>query len=72
MVQLTHCPPCNHILPYLDCFEGGAKCLFDGVPTDNKNTLLYSLGTGGGPRVVVSTAAFDARVRGSYPGPGGL
>ena len=28
--------------------------------------------TGGGPRVVVSTAAFHARVRGSVPGPGGL
>ena len=28
--------------------------------------------TGGGPRVVVSTAAFHARVRGSVPGRGGL
>ena len=27
---------------------------------------------GGGPRVVVSTAAFHARVRGSVPGPGGF
>ena len=27
---------------------------------------------GGGPRVVVSTAAFHARVRGSVPGLGGL
>ena len=27
---------------------------------------------GGGPRVVVSSAAFDARVRGSFPGFGGL
>ena len=33
--------------------------------------LLYHLG-GGGPRVVVSTAAFHARVRGSVPGLGGL
>ena len=32
--------------------------------------LLYFLG--GGPRVVVSTAAFHARVRGSVPGLGGL
>ena len=31
----------------------------------------YELG-GGGPRVVVSTAAFHARVRGSVPGLGGL
>ena len=29
-------------------------------------------GEGGGPRVVVSTAAFHARVRGSVPGLGGL
>ena len=28
--------------------------------------------TGGGPKVVVSTAAFHARVRGSVPGLGGL
>ena len=32
----------------------------------------FSSGLGGGPRVVVSTAAFHARVRGSVPGPGGL
>ena len=31
-----------------------------------------SLLTGGGPRVVVSTAAFHARIRGSVPGLGGL
>ena len=36
-------------------------------PQDN----LQSNG-GGGPRVVVSTAAFHARVRGSVPGLGGL
>ena len=30
------------------------------------------LGVGGGPRVVVSTAAFHARVRGSVPGLGGF
>ena len=33
---------------------------------------LSSLVLGGGPRVVVSTAAFHARVRGSVPGLGGL
>ena len=33
---------------------------------------LYSPAEGGGPRVVVSTAAFHARVRGSVPGLGGL
>ena len=30
------------------------------------------MGEGGGPMVVVSTAAFHARVRGSVPGRGGL
>ena len=34
--------------------------------------LGYILYLGGGPRVVVSTAAFHARVRGSVPGLGGL
>ena len=33
------------------------------------HTVLFR---GGGPRVVVSTAAFHARVRGSVPGLGGL
>ena len=31
-----------------------------------------TISRGGGPRVVVSTAAFHARVRGSVPGPGGF
>ena len=40
----------------------------------NSNTCASSsiLNQGGGPRVVVSTAAFHARVRGSVPGLGGL
>ena len=41
------------------------NCLM--ILTDGFTTL-----TGGGPRVVVSTAAFHARVRGSFPGLGGL
>ena len=36
----------------------------------NESTSVPS--SGGGPRVVVSTAAFHARVRGSVPGLGGL
>ena len=32
----------------------------------------HAIREGGGPRVVVSTAAFHARVRGSVPGLGGL
>ena len=34
--------------------------------------LVSAVVVGGGPRVVVSTAAFHARVRGSVPGHGGL
>ena len=33
---------------------------------------MFNISKGGGPRVVVSTAAFHARVRGSVPGLGGL
>ena len=36
------------------------------------NLGLLHIPSGGGPRVVVSTAAFHARVRGSVPGLGGL
>ena len=35
-------------------------------------TRVFTNKRGGGPRVVVSTAAFHARVRGSVPGLGGL
>ena len=38
----------------------------------NKHETLCWPHVGGGPRVVVSTAAFHARVRGSVPGLGGL
>ena len=34
--------------------------------------IIVSAAVGGGPRVVVSTAALHARVRGSVPGIGGL
>ena len=37
-----------------------------------KNSNGFCLKEGGGPRVVVSTAAFHARVRGSVPGLGGF
>ena len=48
------------------------KQLLTGAPCEFKfSLLLYNL-LGGGPRVVVSTAAFHARVRGSVPGLGGL
>ena len=55
----------------------GSKCLLSQVSTcclfgfaPRCTSLLVT--RGGGPRVVVSTAAFHARVRGSVPGLGGL
>ena len=39
---------------------------------DDYNEIYLVQITGGGPRVVVSTAAFHARIRGSVPGLGGL
>ena len=41
------------------------------IVTPVEDNLIWFFG-GGGPRVVVSTAAFHARVRGSVPGLGGL
>ena len=38
----------------------------------NNKYIQFKTILGGGPRVVVSTAAFHARVRGSVPGLGGL
>ena len=38
----------------------------------HQDLQMFGLILGGGPRVVVSTAAFHARVRGSVPGLGGL
>ena len=43
----------------------------NGITFEIFNILLLGQ-MGGGPRVVVSTAAFHARVRGSVPGLGGL
>ena len=48
----------------------GGLTLVSGSASTCKLTL--SLHSGGGPRVVVSTAAFHARVRGSVPGLGGF
>ena len=42
------------------------------IQGDDMFPLGLSNHSGGGPRVVVSTAAFHARVRGSFPGLGGL
>ena len=50
------------------CFVDYSKA-FDSI---SRTKLWHKLLEGGGPRVVVSTAAFHARVRGSVPGLGGL
>ena len=42
------------------------------VVHQNSERCVHFIIQGGGPRVVVSTAAFHARVRGSVPGLGGL
>ena len=42
------------------------------LPIDIQLQLFDVVVKGEGPRVVVSTAAFHARVRGSVPGLGGL
>ena len=42
------------------------------LPDSERSLFLFAQSLGGGPRVVVSTAAFHARVRGSVPGLGGL
>ena len=47
------------------CYVGNSNPKFKKISV----ILVYG---GGGPRVVVSTAAFHARVRGSVPGLGGL
>ena len=50
-------------------------CWFNVSPpsvTMSQHQNSYYVLLGGGPRVVVSTAAFHARVRGSVPGLGGL
>ena len=45
---------------------------FFNVSQPHPISYIPLLTKGGGPRVVVSTAAFHARVRGSVPGLGGL
>ena len=48
------------------------KTFFDLITPRGRISICILDGKGGGPRVVVSTAAFHARVRGSVPGLGGL
>ena len=61
--------PREHMTLTQSCFSAGqASTLIQ--HWDNVDVDCCKLG--GGPRVVVSTAAFHARVRGSVPGLGGL
>ena len=46
--------------------------VIDSNPDTHTPPTVFGQFVGGGPRVVVSTAAFHARVRGSVPGLGGL
>ena len=64
-LMLVHRRRCwSNIKPAL-----GQCLLFAG--SGGQPSAIYST-KGGGPRVVVSTAVFHARVRGSVPGLGGL
>ena len=67
-------------MPKIILFQGGVyPSLETRLSGYSVKTMLYKsplpyfiVLEGGGPRVVVSTAAFHARVRGSVPGLGGL
>ena len=47
-------------------------CVLLCVKIQQIRIVFFVYRAGGGPKVVVITAAFHARVRGSFPGPGGL
>ena len=82
--QLTdeQCPICLSFLKDPELLACGHRavvcyeCLTICAETINKDRRLIChvcmAAVGGGPRVVVSTAAFHARVRGSVPGLSGL
>ena len=81
-LHLKHQASCILVYKYLQCYcsplwgwtMDAAFVVVHVYSTSNCSKRVYSCvsGTGGGPRVVVSTAAFHARVRGSVPGLGGL
>ena len=59
----------NHLsrLLYFHCHD-----YYDDYKVAHTRQFSFQINPGGGPRVVFSTAAFHARVRGSVPGLGGL
>ena len=61
-------------MPFDNWTNTHVLCLLGAGPPSKitVTSLVYHYDLGGGPRVVVSTAAFHARVRGSVPGLGGL
>ena len=67
--QIYATPAIKGLITSLTLLNSPGWQLFGGIPQVPPNVLLLM---GGGPRVVVSTAAFHARVRGSFPGFGGL
>ena len=65
--------PSSHHIPTKRCLIKKKICSVFFDFTDAYLTVSISAKSkGGGPRVVVSTAAFHARVRGSVPGLGGV
>ena len=80
--MLGHCLPCFHNINPTLCLDASCflTCSRQVSPAWLYGQVLVYLVTcvvlvgprGGGPRVVVSTAAFHARVRGTVPGLGGL
>ena len=61
-----YCPHFAHF------FCNSSIKISDAEPPLNHCLVSLQSDVGGGPRVVVSTGAFHARVRGSFPGLGGL
>ena len=61
-----------NLLGYCILCESESLYLIRSMHAPHLLILIHSTISGGGPRVVVSTAAFHARVRGAVPGLGGL
>ena len=70
-ISLNFAPTLNHLRPLqVENCDSNSRLVVD--EDDNGKFRVERVKLGGDPRVVVSTAAFHARVRGSVPGLGGL